>query len=156
MGLFSMPGGGSDTSDTSDDGSYDSTSGDGSLSSLFGLNDVGSGYGVTTYTDPPTPTSTASDLGTLQSSGSSATPTIDLTTAFADTLGTIVAIDSINAAANNAGSVGYYKAANGQVYAIGTGPGAAGVVTSSQPGNLLFWLLVIGGLVLFVEHEERK
>lgn len=155
MGLFTMPGGGSDTSDASDDStSTDSTSGDGSLSSLFGLNDIGSGYGVTTYTDPPTPTSTASDLGTLQSAGSSATPTIDLTTAFADTLGTIVALDSINAAANNAGTVGYYKAADGNVYAIGTGPGAAGV-TSSTPGNLLFWLLIIGGLVMFVKEEGK-
>ena len=155
MGLFTMPGGGSDTSDATDDStSTDSTSGDGSLSSLFGLNDIGSGYGVTTYTDPPTTTSTASDLGSLQS-GSTATPTIDLTTAFADTLGTVVAIDSINAAANNAGSTGYYKAANGQVYAVGTGPGPGGAVVSSTPGNLLFWLLVIGGVVLFVKEEEK-
>lgn len=122
MGLFTMPGG-SDSS-VDDDSGTDSTSGDGSLSSLFGLNDIGSGYGVTTYTDPPTPTSVAGDLGTLQSSGSTATSPIDLTAAFADTLGTIVALDSINSAASTTG-IGYYKAANGQVYADGTGRGQA-------------------------------
>jgi hypothetical protein len=149
MGLFTMPGG-SDPS-TDDSGTTDATSGDGALSSLFGLNDVGSGYGVTTYIDPPTPTSTASDLGSLQS-GSTATSPIDLNAAFADTLGTIVALDSINSQASTTG-IGYYKAANGQVYADGTGPGASGAVTTETPGNLLFWLLIIGAAVLFVEKE---
>ncbi|CAE6746631.1 hypothetical protein SAMN02787142_1247 [Burkholderia sp. WP9] len=150
MGLFTMPGG-SDPS-TDDSGSTDATSGDGALSSLFGLNDVGSGYGVTTYTDPPPTTSVAGDLGSLQS-GSTATPTIDLTTAFADTLGTIVAIDSINSQASTTG-IGYYKAANGQVYAVGTGPGPGSAVVSAMPGNLLFWLLIIGGAVLFAKEEK--
>ncbi|MFM0206942.1 hypothetical protein PQQ96_05985 [Paraburkholderia sediminicola] len=152
MGLFTMPGG-SDDSATDDSGSTDATSGDGSLSSLFGLNDIGSGYGVTTYTDPPTPTATAGDLGTLQSSGSSAASPIDINAAFADTLGTIVALDSINSQASTTG-VGYYKAANGVSYPIGTGPGPGSAVVSSTPGNLLFWLLLIGGAVLFAKEEH--
>lgn len=149
MGLFTMPGGSDDTG--ADTSSSDATSGDGALSSLFGLNDVGSGYGVTTYIDPPTPTSTASTLGALQS-GSTATSPIDLNAAFADTLGTIVALDSINSQASTTG-VGYYKAADGGIYADGTGPGAAGMATTETPGNLLFWLLLIGGAVLFVKEE---
>lgn len=151
MGLFTMPGG-SDGSAADDSTSTDSTSGDGSLSSLFGTNDIGSGYGVTTYTDPPTPTSTASDLGSLQSGSTTFNP-IDLTTAFADTLGTIVAIDSINSQSSTTG-VGYYKASNGQVYLDGTGPGATAAVNSTVPGNLLFWLLLIGGVVLFAKEEK--
>jgi hypothetical protein len=153
MGLFTMPDGSSGASSVPDDStSTDSTGGDGSLSSLFGLNGIGSGYGITTYTDPPTPTSTASDLGSLQS-GSTAPSPIDLTTAFADTLGTIVALDSINHQASTSG-VGYYKAANGQVYLDGTGPGPGSAVVSSTPGNLLFWLLVIGGVMLFAKEEH--
>jgi hypothetical protein len=150
MGLFSMPGGGSDVSDADDDSSTtDATSGDGSLSSLFNLQDVGSGYGVTTYTDPPTPTTVASDLGSLQS-GSTTTSTLDLNAAFADTLGTIVALDSINSAANTTG-IGYYTAANGQTYEIGTGPGAA--AAGSSAGGLGFWLVI--GLVAWLLIEKE-
>jgi hypothetical protein len=151
MGLFTMPDDGSGTPD--DSGSTDATSGDGSLSSLFGASGIGSGYGVTTYTDPPTPTSVAGDLGTLQSSGSSTASPIDINAAFADTLGTIVALDSINAQASTSG-VGYYKAANGVSYPIGTGPGPGAAVVSSTPGNLLFWLLLIGAAVLFAEEGK--
>lgn len=151
MGIFTMPGG-SDSDTTDDSTSTDATSGDGSLSSLLGLNGIGSGYGVTTYADPPTPTSTASDLGSLQS-GSTTTSPIDINAAFADTLGTIVALDSINSQAATTG-VGYYKAANGQVYAIGTGPGATSSTNSTVPGNLLFWVLLIGAAVLFAKEEK--
>lgn len=155
MGIFTMPGG-SDSSDgsvTDDSSGTDASSGDGSLSSLFGLNDIGSGYGITTYTDPPTPTSVAGDLGTLQSNGSTASSPIDLNAAFADTLGTIVALDSINSQASTTG-VGYYKAANGGTYAIGTGPGASSGAVSTAPGNLLLWALLIGGAVLFAKEEK--
>jgi hypothetical protein len=151
MGLFTMPGGSDDTG--SDDTSTDSTSGDGSLSSLFGFG-IGSGYGVTTYDDPPPPTSTASDLGSLQSGSTTSSP-FDLNAAFADTLGAVVALDSINnGVSTGTTGVGYYKAANGQVYAVGTGPGPGGVVTSAVPGNLLFWLLVIGAAVVFAKEEK--
>jgi hypothetical protein len=153
MGLFTMPGGSDD--DSSDDStSTDSTSGDGSLSSLLGLNGIGSGYGVTTYTDPPPPTSVAGDLGTLQSDGSTATSPIDLNAAFADTLGTIVALDAIsNQPTTGTTGAGYYKAANGQIYAIGTGPGPGSAATSTVPGNLLLWLLLIGAAVVFAKEE---
>lgn len=149
MGIFTMP----DGTGASDASGTDTTSGDGSLSSLFGLNGVGSGYSVATYTDPPTPTSTASELGTLQSNGSTAASPIDINAAFADTLGTIVALDSINSAASTSG-VGYYKAANGGIYQDGTGPGAGSAVVSETPGNLLFWLLLIGGALLFAKEEH--
>jgi hypothetical protein len=150
MGLFTMPGGSDyDSIDDSDDSS-DPNSGDGSLSSLLGLNGIGSGYGITTYDDPPPPTSTASDLGSLQSGSTTASP-FDINSAFADTLGAIVALDSINSQASTTG-IGYYKAADGNVYQDGTGPGPA--VTSAVPGNLLFWVLILGAAWVLAKDEH--
>jgi hypothetical protein len=126
-----------DTSD-SDTSSTDPTSGDGALSSLLGLQGVGSGYGVVTYTPPPTSSSTADDLSDLQS-GSTGLSESAITSMFADTLGTVVALDSINAQTSNP-ATGYYKASNGQTYAIGTGP--AYMPAGNPGGTLVFWLLI--------------
>jgi hypothetical protein len=137
-------------SDSTDPTSTDSTSGDGALSSLFGLNGLGSGYGVVTYTQPPTSTSAGSDLSTLQS-GSSGLSDAAIANMFDTTLGTVVAIDSINAQ-SQAVPTGYYKASNGQVYQVGTGP--ASVAVSNPAGSMLFWLMI--GACLWWAIEEGK
>lgn len=155
--------GGSGNDATSDALAADTTSGDGALKNLWAASDVGAGYGVTSYMTPPQTTQVASDLSALQS-GSTGTAPIDLNTAFASTLGSVVAGMSGSAPPNTTG-VGYYKAPNGQTYAIGTGPGpgattgtsnTAGTTSaSSVPGGVAFWICAAAVLYLFVKEERH-
>lgn len=140
---FSLDG----TSAASDPSSYDSGAG-------VGLYGVGTQY-LDAYA--PTVDAPAADasqtLGQLQSGGSGFDWTA-ASNALGNVLGTVVQLDSLNHGWPTLQSnTGAYKAPNGTVYPVGTGPATSQPVLAQNNG-LMFMLLI--GLVVFALAEEKK
>lgn len=139
MGIFSMPDGW-DAGSSSDD-----------TGTLFGIDSgfgLGNGYSwASSDTSSITPTSAGLSMNDLQSGSIN----FDWTKAFGDTLSALVAVDSINHGLPTQATQGYYKAANGQVYPVGSGP-TIGLPTSGTGGMLLI-LLVLAAVVLVAREE---
>ncbi|MBN3734646.1 hypothetical protein [Burkholderia sp. Tr-20390] len=145
MALFTMPDG---SSGSGDPNAIDWSNGDTTLGSYDGLSGgVGDGYGYASTPSNPTPSSTGQTLGDLQSGSTN----FNWTAAFGDTLGALVAVDSINHGLPTAASQGYYKASNGRVYPIGYGPAGAVGLPQGGLGSLLML-----GLIVFVVLELAK
>lgn len=133
MSVFSMPDGSSGS-----DGSTD-------WSSLLGLTGIGDGYSYATTDSAPAASQTGQTLGDLQSGSIN----FDWTTAFSDTLNALVAADSINHGLPTSASQGYYRGADGRIYATGTGALYGG--TSGGLGGLMML-----GIIAFVVLELTK
>ncbi|MFJ1251910.1 hypothetical protein [Cupriavidus sp. CuC1] len=123
--------GGSDLNTSIDDG-------------LLGGSAPGGDYGFA-YAQTPSPSSQVATTASQFDAGGSG---LDWNRALSDVLGSAVALDSINH--QWAGPAqGYYRGANGQVYANGQGP----VVSFNQAR--LSNLLVFGGLIFIVLRAVR-
>jgi hypothetical protein len=133
MSIFTMPDGSSGS-----DGSTD-------WSALLGLTGVGDGYGYATTTSAPATSQTGQTLGDLQSGSVN----FDWTTAFSDTLGALVAVDSINHGLPTSATQGYYQGTDGRIYATGTGP-----LYGGSSGGLSGLLML--GVMVFVVMELTK
>ncbi|KVD19188.1 hypothetical protein WI80_33375 [Burkholderia ubonensis] len=145
MALFSTQDGSYVSGDA---GAIDWATGDATLGSYDGLSGgIGDGYGFATTPSNPPPSSTGQTIGDLQSGSTN----FNWNAAFTDTLGALVAVDSINHGLPTQATQGYYKASNGKVYPNGYGP-ASGL---GLPQGGLGSLLVIG-LVVFVVLELAK
>jgi hypothetical protein len=145
MALFTMPDG---SSGSGDPYAQDWANGDASLGSYDGLSGgVGDGYNYATTPNNPTPSDTGQTLNALQSGSIN----FDWTKAFGDTLGALVAVDSINHGLPTSASQGYYKASNGRVYPVGYGPASAVGLPQGGLGSLLMI-----GLIVFVVLEVAK
>ena len=123
--------GGSDLQTSIDDG-------------LLGNSAPGGDYGFA-YAQTPSPTSQVASTASQYDSGGSG---IDWNNALHDVLGSVVALDSINHQWAGA-PMGYYRGANGQVYAQGQGP----IVSFNQAR--MSNLLVFGGLIFIVLRAIR-
>lgn len=132
MTTFYMPDG-----STGSDGSTD-------WSALLGLTGLGDGYSYATTESAPAASQTGQTLGDLQSGSTN----FDWTSAFSDTLSSLVALDSINHGLPVGSSQGYYQGSDGRIYATGTGPlyGSSGGL-----GGLLML-----GVIAFVVIELTK
>ena len=148
MSLFTMPDGSSgDSSGLSEYGGDSSSSDSTDLSTIMGLSggSVGDGYSYTTSTDSTPSSATSQTLGQLQSGGSN----INWNSVIQGGLATLVAADSIQHGLTASGNVPTYKASNGSVYPVGTGPA---MYASGSSG---FGLLLIVGLIVFALAEEK-
>ena len=133
MSVFTMPDGSSGS-----DGSTD-------WSSLLGLTGIGDGYGYAVSDSPPAASQTGQTLGDLQSGSIN----FDWTKAFSDSLGALVAVDSINHGLPTSATQGYYQGSDGRIYPVGTGPlygGGAGGLSG----------LLMLGVIAFVVLELTK
>ncbi|KVL36391.1 hypothetical protein WS97_12125 [Burkholderia territorii] len=145
MALFTMPDG---SSGSGDPNAIDWADGSASLGTYDGYSGgIGDGYGYASVPNNPTPSSTGQTLGDLQSGSIN----FDWTKAFGDTLGALVAVDSINHGLPTSASQGYYKASNGHVYPVGYGPASAVGLPQGGLGSLLML-----GLIVFVVLELAK
>jgi hypothetical protein len=136
MSIFTMPDGSAGS-----DGSTD-------WSALLGLTGVGDGYSYATTDSAPATSQTGQTLGDLQSGSIN----FDWTAAFGDTLGALVAVDSINHGLPTSATQGYYQGADGRVYATGTGPLYTGS-SSGMSGLLMLGVLVFVVMELTKEHH---
>lgn len=162
MSLFTMP----DGSIGSDQATLDAYGGDPSsysgttdLSTLYGVTDgsVGAAYTYATGTDAQSASASSQTLGQLQSGGS----TIDWNNILQGGLTALIAADSINHGLSVSGqALPVYKAPNGAVYPVGTGPAywnaaVPGMVPGQTgSGGGLMMILIIGA-VLFALAEHH-
>ncbi len=161
MSLFTMP----DGSTGADQATLDAYSGDPTqasgytdLSTLYGVTDgsVGAAYTYATGTDTQGSSASSQTLGQLQSGGS----TIDWNTIFQGGLTALIAADSINHGLTVSGqALPVYKAPNGAVYPVGTGPAywnaaVPGAVPGQMGGGSGLMLLLLLGVVAFAIAEH--
>lgn len=153
MALFTMPDGSAGADPSSLDSYYTDTGAGTDLSTLWGLTggSIGDAYSYATTPDASAPPASSQTLGQLQSGGS----TIDWTSILQGGLTALVAADSINHGLTaNGQSLPVYRAPNGMVYPMGSGPAMypGGALQSGGGGGLLFLLLI--GAVIFAVAKE--
>lgn len=159
MSLFTMPDGSTGADQSTLDvygGDPSAASGSTDLSTLYGVTDgsVGSAYNYATGTDSTNASASAQTLGQLQSGGS----TIDWTSIMQGGLTALIAADSINHGLSVSGqALPTYKAPNGAVYPVGTGPAywnSAGGIAGQAGGGGGLMLLILIGVIAFAVAEH--
>ncbi len=162
MSLFTMPDGSTGADQATLDaysGDPSSASGNTDLSTLYGVTDgsVGQAYTYATGTDAQGSSASSQTLGQLQSGGS----TIDWNNILQGGLTALIAADSINHGLSVSGqALPVYKAPNGAVYPVGTGPAywnaaVPGMIPGQRAsGGSGLMLLLMLGVVAFAIAEH--